>query len=89
VVAADGAFREKRLSRGQRSLLFFPNILRQGDETMDERTPEAGPGLVGNLAAHASQRHGPASAAAEQSNFCALGEDQGFVPSRVQGARLF
>src|ERR1700733_2468596 len=33
VVVADGAFREKRLSRGQSSHLFFPNIRRQGDET--------------------------------------------------------
>ena len=89
VVVANVAFRDKRLSGGQRSLSFFPNIRRQGDETMDERTPEAGPGLVGDLAAPASQRQGLAPATAGQCNFRALGEDQGFVPSRLQCARLF
>jgi hypothetical protein len=86
VVVANVAFRDKRLSGGQRSLSFFPNIRRQGDETMDERTPEAGPGLVGDLAAPASQRQGLAPATAGQCNFRALGEDKGFVPSRLQCA---
>ena len=68
MVVADGAFLEQRLSGGQRRSSSFARILDQREQTVDERTHEAGSGLLGNLPRRASQRQRFAPAALGQSD---------------------
>ena len=65
VVVSDSAFRQHRLSCGQRSRTLFPSLGRQGEKPLDGRADEAGPRLVGNLTRRANQRQGFYSAAIE------------------------
>ena len=88
MVVAHGAFAQQRLSGRQRSLPFFPRVLRQGEQTKDQRTHETGSSRVRNVPTRARQRQGLASEALRQSEFSTHGENYRLVATRIQGARL-